>query len=205
MRYIKTLAVGLLPLLFVSLLWPQDLTEAAKKEKQRREAIKGKKITAISNADLSSVKKKPAVAVDNPSPPAEPEAGQPEAAEPQDTEEAAAPADNAEVTESAPAEASPETLPMRADNSPETALPTTAPNSQKSILEANWLKAKEYADLLELKVNSLWQDFYNMDDMTPKDRIQEQLSDTFDKYQKAREDEAKAKEELDKYLGVIKK
>jgi len=205
MKYIKTLSVGLLPLLFVSLLWSQDLTEAAKKEKQRREAIKGKKVTVISNADLSSVKKKPAVAVDNPSTPAAPEAGQPEAAEPQNTEEAAAPADNAEVAEPAPAEASPETLPMSADNSPETAMPTTAPNSQKSILEANWLKAKEYADLLELKVNSLWQDFYNMDDMMPKDRIQEQLSDTFDKYQKAREDEAKAKEELDKYLGVIKK
>ncbi|MCJ7610922.1 MAG: hypothetical protein MUP19_01555, partial [Candidatus Aminicenantes bacterium] len=197
--------VGLLPLLFVSLLWSQDLTEAAKKEKLRRAAIQGKKVTVISNADLNGVKKKAAMGAATPSTPAEPEAGQPEAAAPQNAEEAAAPADNAEVTESVPAEAYPETLPMSADNSPETAMPSAAPNSQKSTLEANWLKAKEYADLLELKVNSLWQDFYNMDDMMPKDRIQEQLSDTFDKYQKAREDEAKAKEELDKYLGVIKK
>ena len=57
----------------------------------------------------------------------------------------------------------------------------------------------------ETKINGLWQTFYSMDDMTPKDQIQQQISDTFDKYQKARDDEAKAKDELDRYLSTIKK
>ena len=94
---------------------------------------------------------------------------------------------------------------MSAGDQLETAAPSAALNSQKSMLETAWLKAKEYADLLELKLNSLWQEFYSMDDMMPRDKLQEQISDTFDKYQKAREDEAKAKEEFDKYSSVVRK
>jgi len=206
MRHLKTLTFGLVPLFFVSLLWSQDLTEAAKKEKERREALKGKKVTVISNADLSDVKKKPAVGGENPSTAAEPEAGQAQPAEPQDTEEAGTPEETAAETEpEAAVEGAPEAMPMSAGDQLETAAPSAALNSQKSMLETAWLKAQEYADLLELKLNSLWQEFYSMDDMMPRDKLQEQISDTFDKYQKAREDEAKAKEEFDKYSSVVRK
>jgi hypothetical protein len=192
MRYIKILAVVVLPFLLISWLWSQDLTAAAKKEKERREAAKAKKVTVITNADLASVKKKAAVATgETGETTAEGEGAQAEGANP---ESAANPAENTDTSAQ-------EALPMGTG----TGTPGSAEDAQKALLEGNYLKAKEYADLLETKVNALWQTFYNMDDMTPKDQIQQQIADTFDKYQLAREDENKAKEELDLYLSTIKK
>jgi hypothetical protein len=204
MRYIRILAVIVLPLLLVSFLQSQDLTEAAKKEKARREAIK-KKVTVVTNAELGSVKKKPSVQVENPDQPAEtetPPADQTEPANP-----AGQAAENVDRGEPAAAgESVPVIIPQENTSPKATATPLQqAPESQKSTLETKWLKAKEYADLLELKMNGLWQDFYNMDDMTPKDQIQQQIADTFEKYQQARDAETKAKEALDKYLGAGKK
>lgn len=203
MRYIRILAVIALPLVLVSSLLSQDLNAAAKKEKARRAAIR-QKVTVVTNAELGSVKKKPSVEVENPDQPAETEAVPADQTEP--SYQANQAGDNADRAEPATAG---ENVPMvipEVNTSPKaTATPMQAQGSQKSAMESNWLKAKEYADLLELKMNGLWQDFYNMDDMTPKDQIQQQIADTFEKYQQARDAEAKAKEALDKYLGVGKK
>jgi hypothetical protein len=206
MRYIRILTVIVLPLVLISFLWSQDLTEAAKKEKARREAIK-KKVTVITNAELESVKKKPSVQVENPDQPAEPEAPPADQAEAGNAAAANQAAENTDRGEPSTAgDNVPKIVPEVNTSQKATATPMQqAQESQKSALETKWLKAKEYADLLELKMNGLWQDFYNMDDMTPKDQIQQQIADTFDKYQKAREDETKAKEALDKYLGSGKK
>lgn len=194
MRYIKILAVFLLPIFLISWLWSQDLNEAAKKEKERREAVKSKKIVVITNADLQTIKKKAAVGGDSSEQKTDTESGQPEgaaAANPQGTGQAADEAESAGAGEQ-------EALPTNE------ALPTKLDDSQKLQLESNYAKAKEYADLLETKINGLWQTFYAQDDMTPKDQIQQEISDTFDKYQKARMDEAAAKDALDNYLSTIK-
>ncbi len=221
MRYIKILAGLALPLLLVSMLWSQDLSEAAKKEKERREAIKGKKGVVVTNTDLGAVKKKPNVADEGTEAAVEPEGAPAEGTQPAEAsqpaegatpDEASNPADQvAEGADQLEPEATagepPKIVPEVNTEPQATATPIQKPSRdmEKSNLESQWLKAKEYADLLELKINGLWQDFYNMDDMSPKDQIQQTIADTFEKYQKAREAEAKAKEALDKFLGGAKK
>jgi len=206
MRYTKFLAIIVLPLLLISFLWSQDLTEAAKKEKERREAIKNKKVTVVTNAELGTVKKKPLVQVENPDQPAETEAAPLDLTAPANPAAANQAADNPDRGEPSTAgDTVPKIIPEVNTSQKATATPMQTQESQKSSLENKWLKAKEYADLLELKMNGLWQDFYNMDDMTPKDQIQQQIADTFEKYQQARDAETKAKEALDKYLGAGKK
>jgi aspartate oxidase len=51
--------------------------------------------------------------------------------------------------------------------------------------------------LLTLKMNALWQEFYSMDDMTPRDHIQRQISETYLKLQKAQIDAEQAKKEME--------
>jgi hypothetical protein len=214
MRYIKILAGLALPLLLVSMLWSQDLNEAAKKEKERREAIKGKKVAVVTNTDLGAVTKKPNLTDEGAGAAVEPEgspAEQIQPAEGSNPDETSNPADQpaAGIDQFEP-ETAGEPLKVIPEVSTEpqaTATPAQKPtrDMQQSNLESQWLKAKEYADLLELKINGLWQDFYNMDDMSPKDVIQQKIAETFDKYQLAREAEVKAKEALDKFLGGAKK
>ncbi len=194
MKYIKILALVTLPFLLISWLWSQDLTAAAKKEKERRDAAKAKKVTVVTNADLSSVKKKAAVAGETGEPATE---GETEGANP----EAGALPTAAPAEPAVDSGAGPEPMPMGTGGP----AGTQADDAQKAMLENNYLKAKEYADLLETRVNGLWQTFYNMDDMTPKDQIQQQIADAFDKYQVARQDEERAKAELDRYLATVKK
>ena len=66
MSTIKKLAFVLLPLLLVSFLSSQSVTELSKKEKERRAAVKGKPASVVTNADLAKVKRKPAVEVAEP-------------------------------------------------------------------------------------------------------------------------------------------
>ncbi|MCX6563644.1 MAG: hypothetical protein NTU60_08575, partial [Candidatus Aminicenantes bacterium] len=66
-----------LPLFLASLGLAQSLVEAAKKEKERRENLKGRITSVVTNADLAKVKKKPAVPMPSEVAPAEgQEAGQ---------------------------------------------------------------------------------------------------------------------------------
>src|SRR5512136_1502996 len=59
----RILAFIFLPMLLGAFLHAQSVADLAKKEKERRAAIKGKPATVITNADLGKVKKKPAVEV----------------------------------------------------------------------------------------------------------------------------------------------
>jgi hypothetical protein len=56
-----------------------------------------------------------------------------------------------------------------------------------------------------MKMNGLWQEYYSMDDMAPRDKIQKEISETSIKLEEAREREAKAKEELDRFLATGKR
>jgi hypothetical protein len=79
------------------------------------------------------------------------------------------------------------------------------PEEIRMELEQKYVSAKEYADLLEMKMNGLWQEYYSMDDMAPRDKIQKEISETSIKLEEAREREAKAKEELDRFLATGKR
>ena len=72
----KTLHFMCLFLLPATLLLSQSLVEASKKEQERREKLKGKNVKVVTNDDLKSVRRAPAVSVPAP-PPAEGEAAEP--------------------------------------------------------------------------------------------------------------------------------
>lgn len=57
----KTIRFAILFLLPAALLLSQSLVEVSKKEQERREKLKGKNVKVITNEDLKSVKKTPAV------------------------------------------------------------------------------------------------------------------------------------------------
>jgi len=166
----KFIILSFLAILFTSLLSSQSLVELARKEKERRANLKGKKSIVITNADLEKTRKTPAIS--------NPQTKLAEDKEPIITE-------------------TPKQTPIRItysskDKDVDAAGPTTLTN-----LEERWLKAKEYAALLTLKMNALWQEFYSLDDMTPRDQIQREISETYLKLQKAQQDADKVKKELD--------
>jgi hypothetical protein len=57
----KSIARVLISILSISLLFSQSLVEISKKEQERREKLKGKNVMVVTNADLQSVGRKPAV------------------------------------------------------------------------------------------------------------------------------------------------
>ncbi len=57
----KSIARMLVSMLSISLLFSQSLVEISKKEQERREKLKGKNVRVVTNADLQSGTRKPAV------------------------------------------------------------------------------------------------------------------------------------------------
>lgn len=161
----------MLPLFLSSLLFSQSLVELAKKERERRERLKGEKKIIVTNADLRKLKKRPAVSVPQPL--------------------VGEKGNKRNVT-------SKKKSPPKKTQSPEMAKAYKKEIKKAlSDSEEKWKKAKEYADLLALKMNALWQEFYSLDDMISRDSIQRKISETYLKLQKAKKDEEKAKKELD--------
>jgi len=191
MRFKKIFCLIFCSLFLTSLSLSQSLVEVAKKEKERRESLKGKKSVVVTNADLTKVKKKPALTLPLPE---QSEETQPES-------QAEKPAETTEAPQSVPSRArtsfkQSQELQMTAQKKLEEA---------KVDLEEKLRKATEYRELLELRMNALWQEFYSLDDMTSRDQIQRSIADTYLKLQAAQEEEAKAKEEYDKFLTQIQK
>lgn len=170
MRVKKIIAASILPLFLSSILLSQTLVELAQKERERRERLKGKRALVVTNADLAKLRKKPAVSVP-----------QPGVEEEEDKETIVEEKSTPKKTE-APSVAQ---------------AATTEPEETISDLEEKWKRAKEYSDLLSLKMNALWQEFYSLDDMISRDSIQSEISETYLKLQKANEEEEKARKELD--------
>jgi hypothetical protein len=196
----RWLAVLVLPLLLVSFLQSQSLAELAKKEKERRAALKGKPATVITTADLAKVKKRPAVETTTQEQAAEAVAVEEVAAPPAAGQEAGAA--EAAAGEAAPPPAKPiETLPDLQN------APPAAKDIQAKIAEltkaAN--EKQELVELLNLKMNSLYQEFYNMESVKSRETLQLQISDTYDKLLKAQLDATKAVKELDDYVAQAQK
>jgi hypothetical protein len=173
----KKIIVGIsLPLFLASVLSSQSLVDLAKKEKERREKLKGQKKTVVTNADLSNIKRGPALTTSRQADDIEGSAtmgtselsaqdkAEPSGAKPRTTD--ARGADRAEPQENSPAE-----------------------------LEQKWKSAREQVGLLTTRMNGLWQEFYSMDDMGSREKIQRDISETSLRLQKAKEEEARARKE----------
>ena len=196
-------------LLGASFLTAQSVAELAKKEKARRAALKGKQ-TIVTNADLGKVKKKPAMTETTPAKPVEEVAGEAEgevAPEGVETAEGQpAEGQEAEAGEAEPGEAPAETVEAPPEEAPPAAEaePTLSDEEfdrRKTELEDAWNKAQEMVELLTLKMNGLWQEFYSLDDMQHREKIQLQISETYEKLLKAQQDETKTREELDTFIA----
>ena len=165
-----------------STLLSQSLAEIARKERERRATLQGKKAVVVTNAELAKVKRKPAVEV--PAPPSAAAVEKPAAAAPGG---AAGP------------------------NSPEPPASTGSPPPAVNVpvdlqdLQAKWDKAKEYVELLTLKMGALWQEFNGLRDPNAKEAVRQTISETYVKLQTAQEDETRARREFEKALGESKK
>ncbi len=193
----RLLATFFLPLLLVSFLQSQSLADLAKKERERRAALKGRS-TTITTADLAKVKKRPAVESTGQEQAAT-EAGQ---AEVKGQQEGAPPAAGEKAAEGAAQVGKPaEEIPPGE---------TPAPSAQEIQKKQNELAdlAQQKADMVDLlttKMNALYQEFYGLDNLKSREMVQLQISDTYDKLLKAEADSAKAKKDLEDYMAQTKK
>ena len=160
----------------------QDLVDAAKKEKERRDTQKNVRVVIITNATLSELKKKAAV------PLIRPEGGQDLGA-----------AVNAGAAN--PAAGRPAATPAP-PSGPEPESPGAPTRDQeKADYQDRYDRAKERLDLLGLKMLSLRQQLTTFDSMQTKDKVQKEFAETYQKFVQAQTDAAKAKEDLDRVLG----
>jgi hypothetical protein len=157
------------------ILSSQSLVELSKKEKERRAKLKGKKITVLTVAAVRKSKRRSAIII----------------TETPNSRVEAIPADlDEEKSSTTSKKIIPKTREQDLNQDKKEA-------EDLQQLENKWKKAEEYVQLLTLKMNALWQEFYSMDDMRSRDEIQRQISTTYQKLQKAQEDEKKLKTELD--------
>ena len=188
----KKLLISLfIPLLLASFLQSQSLSELAKKEKERRAALKGKKTVVITDADLAKVKRRPAVE---------------SAVQEQTVEEAAAQEGQADV------KAQQGETPPAAEKPAEQTPPGETPAMSEKEFQAKQAEfvevceqKQEMIDLLTLKLNSLYQEFYGLDNMKSREIIQLQISDTYDKLLKAETDAKKANKDLEDFVANTKR
>jgi hypothetical protein len=166
----KIFLVSLAPLFCASLLFSQSLVEIAKKEKERREKFKGKKSIVVTNDVLKNHKIEPALSVKPVNPP---------------------------IREIPAVSRIPKRRSLGNVSSQAAGEADQGFFSDIKNLEEKWKKAREYAALLSLKMNALWQEYYSLDDMTPRDHIQRQISDTYIKLQKAQKAAEQAKKDLE--------
>ena len=196
----RLLAAFFLPLLLVSFLQAQSLADLAKKEKERRAALKGKHATVVTTKDLAKSTRRPAVesaaqeqSAEEVAVEAGAQAGQEGAAPP-----AAQPA--GEAVQGAEQAAGGETP---AGEKP-AATPQEIQKKQAELTETAREKA-EMVDLLTLKMNTLYQEFYSLDSIKSREMIQVQISDTYDKLLKAEADASKAAKDLEEFTAKTKR
>lgn len=187
----KSVAVIASIIFVATTLSSQSLVELARQEKERRESLKQKSSVIITNRDLTLIKKKPAI------------------------EAITSAADLTESGEQYGYESQASTsggeiiMPRILPPGPllTGATSATDQSSGAQTLKARLNQANEMVDLLTTKMNGLWQEFYSLDDMTTRDRIQQQIAETFEKLQKAQEEQSALKAQLEKTesSSVVKK
>lgn len=205
MRKTRWLAALVLPLFLASFLQSQSLADLAKKEKERRAALKGKAATVITTADLAKVKKRPAVEATGQDQPAAAgtegaQAGQGEAP----AQEGVTPSAGAEQARAAAVKPAEQPKPQETPPEPGTLSEKDYKAKQTELTKAAQDK-QDMVDLLTLKMNSLYQEFYTIDNMKSREMLQAQISDTYDKLLKAQLDAQQATKDLEAFLATTKK
>ena len=198
----KLLAALFLPLLLVSFLQSQSLAELAKKEKERRAALKGKHAAVVTTKDLAKSTRRPAVESAEQEQAAEEAAVQAGEAGAQGQQEGAAPPGPAGQARRGEAAAEPEKTAAEAEKPAPTA--QDIQKKQNELADLAQQKA-EMVDLLTLKLNSLYQEFYGLDNLKSREMIQVQISDTYDKLLKAETESAKAQKDLEDFVAQASK
>ncbi len=196
----KKAAIGVFLCVFLAnAAGAQSVAELARRQKARRAALKGKPAAVITNKDLAKVKRTPALVVQTP---VEITA--------ENVEEAVPAAEGGETATGAPAEATAQAAGTAPATQPAAPAETGALTEQqykekRDALAAAAARVQEYADLLQLRLGQLWQQYYNLDDMAPKDAVQAQISEVYTKMQQAQADALKAKTELETFLATAKR
>ena len=160
-------ATVILPFICVALLSSQSLVEVAKKEKERRAKIKKKSTKVVTNADLKKGSKSSSVSAHSDQ--------------------------TIEADETKP----------ELETSPEKTLKPPQPKKdaiKKESVTIERLKLKleeanERVERLMQKMNDLWRKYNNPGDMTPKDRVQSEIAQTYLMLQKAQQEVAEVKKE----------
>jgi len=189
---------------FTASLGAQSVVELAKREKERRESLKGTHAVVIKNHDLMQVKKTSAVEVTLPVP----EGSEGALAEDQSVDSTALTSDDAQ---SVPPSGSGAPSGRRITPRVAAAGPTlmgdgaaTNPSTSGVTLDAQLKSADELVDLLTTKMNALRQQFENQDAMVPGSVIQEQMAETNQRLVKAQAQQARIQAEMEK-KGLAKK
>jgi len=162
-----------------SLILSQSLVELAQKEKERRAKIKEKKSIVITNSDLTRLKKSPAVAV--------PEAPLPK-------EKVKSFKSSVKKTSSTKPKLS------KQEETDKMEFYTSA-----SELKEKLRQTREYCQLLILKINALWQEFYNLDDTVSKESLQKRIEEAKLRLKIARKEGERIKQELSQLQLQAKK
>ncbi|MFC2164240.1 hypothetical protein ACFLT2_04485 [Acidobacteriota bacterium] len=165
----RFVATAILPFICVAFLSSQSLVELAKKEKERRAKIKKKSTKVVTNADLKKGSKS-----------------------------SRGSANTDQIIESD------ETRP-EAKVSPQKKIKNSQPKKDavkhESVnierLELKIKKTEEHVERLLQKMNDLWQKYNNPGDMTPKDRVQSEIAQTYLMLQRAQQEAAELKEQWD--------
>ena len=180
----KILGIVLMLLVCSSILLSQSLVEVAKKEKERRAQIKGKSGKVITNDDLKKVKKQPKIVTNE-----DLKKGQrlPSVSIPS---QQASKEDNSEKAEKPEIKITPTN-----SDFPEQA--KTDETKHLEDLQVKYEKAGNQVEMLTAKMNGLFMKYYSTDNTTPKEMIQSEISRTGLQLQKSRDDEEKAKKELE--------
>lgn len=150
--------------LVCSLAYPQSLVELAEKEKARRAKLKDKKSIVLTNDDLKKISKETALQSTN-IPKVEAGANEPNTAK-------------SKVSGQSPE--------IKVSVSEKQSSESAGSASPERTVKEELKNTEEIVGVLTLKMRSLWQEFYSMDDMTPRDVIQKEISETFQQLQQAR-------------------
>jgi len=184
-------------------LGAQSLVELAKKEKARRESLKGRHAVVIRNIDLLRVDKVPAVEVVVP----EPVFGEEVLGESGGAEPGSAPGDGgiSSLPSGSGAPSGRRIVPSVGAEGP---LITGEVNRDQEgpggTLDAQLQAAKDLVDLLTTKMNALRQQFEFQDAMVPGYVIQSQLDETNQRLVKAQAQQARIEAQIAKKAPVRK-
>ena len=185
-------------------LGAQSLAELAKREKARRESLKGQHAVVVRNADLLKVQKAPAVQIAT--------------YEPGTTDETEATEDLDFEPATVSGEIGPGTSPSGSGApSSRRIVPTVVPSGPpimdeadsgreggNGTLDAQLKSSKDLVDLLTTKMNALRQQFEAQDSMVPGYVIQQQLDETSQRLLKAQAQQARIEAQIAKKAAAGK-